>query len=271
MRSRERTVRVAPLHGGKACPQLTQNVACNTHHCPVDCAVSQWAGWSTCSKTCGGGSKSRQRYISSHAAYGGQGCPAELSQTATCSNSPCTCVIVNAGQWSPCSQACGRGHTSRTIVRRQAVSGVGECHDTTQEIACNDHPCSVDCVQSDWASWGACSRTCGSGTQVRTRTTTTYAAYGGKPCAQLSEMQACETQSCPVDCIMDPWSAWTQCTKSCGGGHRTRQRSVFKEASSGGVACGITQDTQSCGADACPLPLASLSCGAVSSRLSVVR
>ena len=57
----------------------------------------------------------------------------------------------------------------------------------------------------------------------------------------------------PVDCE-GSWSAWGDCSASCGGGKRTRNYSVTKAAANGGQACqfnnGVTQ-TENCNTQAC--------------------
>ena len=57
-------------------------------------------------------------------------------------------------------------------------------------------PAPVDCVVSSWSAYGACSASCGGGTQTQTRTVTTPAANGGAACPALSQSQACNTQAC---------------------------------------------------------------------------
>jgi len=51
-----------------------------------------------------------------------------------------------------------------------------------------------------WSSFGACSLTCGSGTQTRTRLCNNPApSNGGVACSgAASESQACNTQACPT-------------------------------------------------------------------------
>eukprot|EP00996_Jenningsia_fusiforme_P001400 NODE_2286_length_1241_cov_21.778523_g2082_i0.p1 GENE.NODE_2286_length_1241_cov_21.778523_g2082_i0~~NODE_2286_length_1241_cov_21.778523_g2082_i0.p1 ORF type:complete len:251 (-),score=28.57 NODE_2286_length_1241_cov_21.778523_g2082_i0:143-895(-) len=49
-----------------------------------------------------------------------------------------------------------------------------------------------------WSAFGACSATCGTGTQTRTWTVSTPAANGGTECpAALSEDRNCNTNACP--------------------------------------------------------------------------
>ncbi len=71
---------------------------------------------------------------------------------------------------------------------------------------------------SAWATsaWGACSKSCGSGTQSRTVT-----CPAGKVCLSTKPevQQACNTHVCTTS-----WksSSWSRCSKTCGGGTQTR-------------------------------------------------
>ena len=57
----------------------------------------------------------------------------------------------------------------------------------------------VDGRWSDWRPWGACSRSCGSGEQIRLRTCTKpRPAHGGKQCPGSNrESRPCNTNDCP--------------------------------------------------------------------------
>lgn len=118
--------------------------------------------------------------------------------------------------------------------------------------ACPGDP--VDCVVGPWSSWGTCSMSCGGGTQTRTRSVTTPPANGGAACPQLSETQSCNTQPCPVDCVVGPWSEWGSCSATCGGGSQTRTRLVLTHAAFGGAPCPMLSETQSCNEQACDDP-----------------
>ena len=51
---------------------------------------------------------------------------------------------------------------------------------------------SVNCQWSSWGKWSSCSNTCGTGVEVRRRTESTKAKYGGKKCVGKSKA----TRSC---------------------------------------------------------------------------
>ena len=60
---------------GRPCPPLfEQRLRSAATACAVDCAVSQWAACSECTRSCGGGTQLCRRSVVSHAAHGGRPC-----------------------------------------------------------------------------------------------------------------------------------------------------------------------------------------------------
>ena len=56
----------------------------------------------------------------------------------------------------------------------------------------------VNCVWKDWVNWSSCSKTCGGGTQLRSRRVMVHEENGGVACAgDSSELQVCSTENCP--------------------------------------------------------------------------
>ena len=170
-----------------------------------------------------------------------------------------TPVDCQFGPWreeGQCSKPCGTGQQKfvRNIVQ-QEVNGGKACNATatTQTIKyepCNTQQCPIDCQVSAWSQWTPCSKTCGTGTQLRTRSITQQKQYGGKDCPPLSESQPCNTQSCPQDCTFSAWTPWSQCTKACGTGQMVRTRTKLTDAKYGG-ACGVTSETAACNTQSC--------------------
>ncbi|XP_060082502.1 mucin-2-like [Ylistrum balloti] len=66
---------------------LTQTEACNIQSCETNCTVSEWNDWSSCSVTCGSGTKSRTREIISDTDVD---CP-KLNETDDCYLEDCKC------------------------------------------------------------------------------------------------------------------------------------------------------------------------------------
>ncbi len=92
MQSRTATI-IAPASGGIPCPapaDLTQLKSCNIQACPpVDCIVSDWSSWTTCTASCGGGMQTRTRDIIVHPNNGGSSCPT-LIENQLCNTHQCT-------------------------------------------------------------------------------------------------------------------------------------------------------------------------------------
>merc|ERR1719230_909880 len=55
----------------------------------------------------------------------------------------------------------------------------------------------------------------------------------------------------PVDCEVEDWSLWSECSATCGGGTRTRERKVVKEPENGGAACQDREEEGSCKTEPC--------------------
>ena len=82
--------------------------------------------------------------------------------------------------------------------------------------------------------------------------TALYARVGC--CPRLQSTASCNMLDCPVDCVMNPWTAWGSCTLTCGTGVATRTRDVQQPALYGGVACSTNvQETQNCNMFDCPV------------------
>merc|ERR1711865_628984 len=96
------------------------------------------------------------------------------------------------------------------------------------------------------------SKSCGSGSQGRSRSVITNVAFYGKRCPVLSQTQQCNVQKCPVNCVYT-YSAWSTCTHSCGTGSQTRMRQTQVEAAYGGLQCPAWRQTQACNKQACPI------------------
>lgn len=83
---------------------------------PVDGGFTDWAAWSSCSKTCGGGTSERVRSCSQPTpAHGGKNCTGDSSESRDCNTQACA-VDGSWGTWGPwalCSKTCGGGKQHR--------------------------------------------------------------------------------------------------------------------------------------------------------------
>ena len=255
---RTRPVTTQPAFGGIACTATSGVQACNTFACAVDCVVSAWAPWEACSKTCGGGSRTRGRSIKVSSNFGGVPCPVTVD-TEACSTQACPvdCTMTAWSPWSACPRTCGGGLIKRTrSVSRQAAFGGLACSHDSESATCNSSECPVDCVPSPWSAWSDCSKTCGSGTTDRSRTEALSAAHGGASCGALSATKSCIVIACPIDCAVSAWSAWSTCTRSCGTGSQTQTRSIETNMQHNGKVCPALSSTRNCGTAACPVDCA---------------
>ncbi|XP_045179530.2 uncharacterized protein LOC123539113 [Mercenaria mercenaria] len=138
-------------------------------------------------------------------------------------------------EWSFCISQCSP-HRHRSRSRKCSVKGA--CDDmgpTFQTETCDN---AAHCPKwSSWGGWGACSAKCGKGFKIRKR-----ACLSGKSSlVRSSECRGISTQShmcltvCEVVGTWTQWSAWSNCTASCGNdviarGTRTRERSCSTDS-----------------------------------------
>ena len=66
-----------------------------------------------------------------------------------------------------------------------------------------------------------------------------------------AKLCAIRVVSTAVDCQMGPWSAWSACDVSCGGGTQYRTRQILVPASNGGIPCLPTIEYRACNTHIC--------------------
>lgn len=252
---RHRSVHRAAVFNGVACPVLAEKKTCGHQACPVDCVMSPWGDWSTCSLTCGNGEMTRERHYSSPAKFGGKVCPVG-KQEKVCNNGPCSadCSFSAWGSFTTCSRSCGTGYQTRErhIYNHAQVGGTA-CPHTEDNRVCATQPCPIDCVTSDHHTWTVCDRSCGGGEKISHRSILMQNAYGGAECPALEQKEACNTGICPHSCEVAGFDAWTHCTMSCNGGAQMRKREVTRYANIGGAECPHLTEKRHCNSHACPV------------------
>jgi len=132
LRERARTVDVQPSGNGRLCTgEATIREGCNQKPCPVDCVWANWEPWGECSKSCATGSANRTRGILQVASNGGRRCEDQhgvefrnCNEAVAC---PVDCIWEDWGDWTTCSEMCGRGVRTRGRPFIQEESGGRAC------------------------------------------------------------------------------------------------------------------------------------------------
>jgi len=248
---RVRDQTVAAAFGGLLCKAQYEVQDCNIQACPAHC-IPDTAVWSSCSKTCGGGTQQQPlKYSGLHHVYA-KACPAMRERTCNSQACPVSCRLSGWSNYGLCSMTCGSGlqSRSRSIIVLSSHGGVA-CGMLGASASCNTHKCPVDCTMGKWSLVSSCTKTCGSGIEARHRVILKTAEHGGQACTTLTETAKCNAQACPVDCVMGNWGQFTICSSSCGGGISRRMRAAQIAATFGGLPCGLLQDVQNCNTGPC--------------------
>jgi len=168
----------------------------------VDCQI-EWLEWSSCNVTCGGGIRTRSGTVLAGPRRGGKACPTDLNQSEECNTEPCQISCSPMGtwsDWSACTSECGGGVQLRNRTVIEPSASVGPCGAEQEVRLCNLDPCPSTCIPMEpWSNWAACTALCGTGLQMRSRTTTPSSS-AGPPCGPLQELRECDTGiTCPTN------------------------------------------------------------------------
>jgi len=241
VRKQTRDTQWARFGGADCYGNESSTEVCNDQECPVDCEWTAWTPWQNCSKSCNVGVTSRSRSKAPIESSGGVPCAGLSNEQKTCNTQGCPrdCEWGPWSKWTECSKECDGGKTKRfrDVTQTMKNAGLPCLGSDEQELSCNSQKCPVDCAWSDWTVWSGCDVSCQGGSKVRTRRTITTDEFGGTPCSGGgTEIISCGLPACPVDCSLNPWTNWGECSVTCGAGQRYRTRSR-SESRNGGRAC----------------------------------
>lgn len=267
-RYRSRAVLQQASSGGRQCEgNLEETASCSAP--PADaapCGFGLWSAWSTCSQSCGGGLRTRERGLETPAERGGELCEGALQELSVCNAIECggealPCIVGDWGSWSDCAgDAAGSSRFRERKVLREPKNEGMPCNATLKEVT----PCqqAADCVVSQWTAWDECDKSCGGGQQARHRQVVVPPQDGGEHCpSSLVELRGCNMAPCHRrDCAISDWGEWSRCTASCGSGQQQRSRRLTQLSEDGGEGCSSQlEETRPCldaagrGLVACPV------------------
>ncbi|XP_069717652.1 thrombospondin type-1 domain-containing protein 7B isoform X1 [Phaenicophaeus curvirostris] len=265
---RSKWLKEKPYNGGRPCPKLDlKNQVYEAVPCYSECNQYSWVvePWSPCkinseqnSLHCGEGIQTREvRCVSTDEGHGGETVPSALCNQAEipdvmqkCSlYCPSECAVSDWGQWSQCPQVCDPNivQTRTRQVLRSSVN-TKPCPEDSQMKPCI---LNQNCFQYQYnlTGWSGCqlgaNATCGRGERRRLLSCqrSDGATVSMQLCQRLHLEKPVQTSSpcvvgCAVDCRLSAWSAWSQCSHTCGaGGQMVRVRSVLLRAVGEGRPC----------------------------------
>ena len=191
---------------------------CSGSDCVRDCAVTEWSSWSSCDNCSAGFFRYRTREIVLPPTNGGRECP-ELMEREKCIN----CFLENrpfetlprtytwrTGEWRTCTTLDDNADCGHGLQTRAV-----ECVDNQRRLVNSSF-----CVSEE-------------------------AAY-------LHVFPPATTRLCdvPCRCLVEEWSAWTQCTANCSTspltGYRRRTRSILRQPTLGETCPQDLEETQLC-------------------------
>ena len=276
-RSRCREIVVPPKNNGAECPQLLQNDTCNCRntidYLPRN-YTWKLGKWGVCTLAvstsslqphqCGHGLRNRSvqcvdlgdavvndSYCVMEEAYSHVLPPA----TTEFCEIPCPCVLGDWSDWGKCTPVCDTptpfAEQRRERIVLQFPNSSGACEDTVETRECTFD--SSSCPRYTWntSDWSSCtfdgSGTCGIGLSQRyiycleTLNGKTRSVNLDECDEHLSDprppnLDLCEI-TCPQNCVVGRWSAWSPCPRSCNLTYSNRTRNILIEPQGDGSEC----------------------------------
>uniref|UniRef100_A0A1B6CP24 Spondin-1 n=1 Tax=Clastoptera arizonana TaxID=38151 RepID=A0A1B6CP24_9HEMI len=215
--------------GMKRCSHVTvkETVKCMEPPCsqPLEvadpqCPITDWSDWSPCSVSCGPGLRVRTRQllvdptlkefctarvqlVQQHPCTGKKDCAIDMATAKV--------ICMEQAHGGPC-----RGYFPRWAFNTMKAMCVpftyGGCRGNKNNFITEEECIQTCAVVRDNLLQGARSNTTSS--------------LGPKPIT-----------GDPVNCVVSLWSAWSQCSVSCGEGYKERKRTIIVEPKNGGHAC----------------------------------
>ncbi|XP_017564196.1 thrombospondin type-1 domain-containing protein 7A isoform X2 [Pygocentrus nattereri] len=267
---RSKWLREKPYNGGRPCPKLDHINQAQVYEvvpCVSDCSqyvwvAEPWSMWKVSNvdlkENCGEGVQTRKVRCMLNTVDGPTDAvedylcdPEEMPAGTRESRLPCPedCVLSDWSPWTPCELPCsGRGDRQRTAYALRLPKEGRECPKSMET-----EPCLLNrnCYHYSYniTDWSTCqlsaNAVCGIGRKTRMLdcVRSDGKSVDLKFCEELGlerkwQMNASCTVECPVNCQLSEWSAWTECSQTCGlEGRMSRRRSVVQASRGDGRPC----------------------------------
>lgn len=234
----------APLYGGYGCEGIGVNIT-NCTELP-DCPVCP----------------SNQVYVNSTSPI----CPtlcSDPSSTNWCgSTAACQCRSPYA--WSAAKNACvlwcdcgcyGKNNVKHALnsVWQEDGCNTYQCIASNNSADPNPLPVLIssncsNCSYFSWSTWSTCSVPCGQGSRTRNRSC--LYLNTNTPCSRCSgdsaQTQICQQSACEV-CQLGPFVPATECSKTCGNGTQTMNRTCLNIADTSSSVPTTCSNPSTCG------------------------
>jgi len=260
-RSRSRTAVVAT----ESCADLLETASepCETGDCETQCEMHGWSEWSACSDglvLCSADDRAHVRSCSRHRSRsfrhpGAEAfCTQSVEDEESCKPPSDAGVFTtfNTDVMSKCFSAADSGPCARNLRRWYYDASRSGCR-TFLYGGCrgnaNRYVTEEDCMQSCGQYEGNVMKANTDDGRVKTdtagMTSSRISLVGGTVVATKSEHGTVKPDenvgasvSGAADCVMSSWSAWSECSVTCGrNGVRSRRRTVRRRPSGGGRRC----------------------------------
>jgi len=227
----------------------------------VYCSWTPWSDFSPCSVTCGSATRSRKRSLIKKTAdeiadeddyifqaAGHLRCEGLQEEIGDCNLTSCTdhcepqeCEFSDWSDWQSPTCASGGLCTRNRSIANEGNECAPPCNGTLQETQGCDVPseCGLlrDCEFAEWTEWTKCASA--SDSRSRQREIAKEAGALGQACnGSTEEIRSCTGDTGNAeDCYFEDWSAWSECSVSCGSGTLYRHRHIAADAINGGNPC----------------------------------
>ncbi|TRY86371.1 hypothetical protein DNTS_012145 [Danionella cerebrum] len=145
-----------PSYGGSECLGVFQESRdCFLRECPVDGQWQLWSSWSSCTKTCGGGSQQRQR-LCYGPLFGGEPCPGDREEVRSCNEKRCPEPHEICDEENFANVVWKKTISGDTAAVRCPPNAVGlilrRCSLDDEGIAFWENPTYMKCISNDYRS-----------------------------------------------------------------------------------------------------------------------